>query len=339
VPASEAVRSLVRSVNSDERDILLFASALPEATLMVLVQSDGTPLLIRSSAETWGHDPARVGVDIHRTVLFVQEQFQKSVSHIWLQGPGSEAAAALMSGQFTIPLNPLREKEDPLFWAQFAAGLNGRHPLNLVTREQKEEGSRRLVFRLSLAVAAILLLLSVAFFAHVESLHRQESTALQTLHQEEERLLKRHSELQAIHAAASGQETFLRELGAGRQAPVHAWILGYLSESLPPELVVTNLVARSQSNGWEFVIQGKAQSTPTRGEGRPPRDDLAWFTNAVATGPFHLHLRDTESGIQPLAGVRDATNSPSGWAGRVRLNQRAPRSAESLQFSLTGTLP
>lgn len=334
VPASEGIRALVKVVPSNDDEVLLFASAMPSATLMVLVRSDGFPMLVRSVPENWTRDPGRVSVDINRTLLFVQQQFERTVGGIWLQGPDAAVNASAMAGGFQVPVRPVPGDENPLFWAQAALQVGARHPLNLVTGEQKREGSRRMVLGFSIAVGALLLVVALGLSLWVQFVYRQESIALGRLRIEEEALLKRHTELQSIHEASGRQETFLSEAGASRQAPLHAWVLGYLSESVPLDLQLTNYVARAQSNGWHFVIQGRTQLPPTVQGDRSYREQMGRFTNSLTGLPFHLRVEGTGS-----APSRESTNSPAGWTGRVRANLRAPLPVATGNFSFTATLP
>lgn len=331
VPASEAVRQLSQSVSGPREDIHLFAAALPASTLLVLTNGAGEPLLVRSAGENWSQDLSRVATDINRTMLFVQQQFDRPVAQIWLQGTDAPAVASRMEEAVKIAVRPVSAEMDAYFWAGSALQFPGRHPLNLVTREQKEATSRRVVFRFSVVMAAALLLSAVGLSGYVHHLYRLGREQLVALRKEEGELKARHAELQKRHDAVQSRESFLNAVGENRQRPVPTWFLGYLSEALPPELWVTNLVTRRHGATWQIQLAGQLQpALLQRGESNALP---AWsrLTNTLATGPFHLKLQEPA----PPAGE---AGQGSSWANRMRDGQ-AHRSRPQVAFSLHGSLP
>jgi len=337
IPASEGVRNLVHAVPSVNDEVLLFAAALPTSTLMVLVDGGGTPLLVRSAAESWTRDPGRVTLDINRTLLFVQQQFDRTVGSIWLQGADAAEKSAGMAAHFQIPVRPVSSEHDPLFWAASALQFNSKHRLNLITREQKQATSRKVVLKLSAVMAILLLLVAFGLSGYIQYLYGQETDMLVKLRREEELLKKRHTELQSLHETSTHQEFFLKEVGDNRQKPLHAWFLGYLSDSLPIELVVTNVVARADTNGWHFMLHGQVQPALVQLGDRNTEEPLERFTNSLATGPFPLVLQQGAVGTAMSSSI--ASSSPSDWASRLRGAPPTARSASRLNFFVEGTLP
>jgi cell division protein FtsB len=337
VPATEAVRELVALTGESKGNTVLLASALPNATQLVLVDGAGTPLLFRSVAESWNRDAARVAMDIHRTLQFVQQQFDRTVSGVWLHGPDAGIAAESMSAQMPVPVEVLSTPEDDLFWADAAARISSNHPLNRVSRDQKQAPQRRVMVRFSMVLSLMVMLVALGVAAFVHRLQGLSLEMLSRLKKDEVTLKARYEALQAEYQKVARKESFLKAVGDNRQAPVHTWFLGYLSEALPMELLVTNVTARIQTNQWWFEIHGQAQpALVDRGErGFPAAFEK--FTNALATGPIPI-VFSTGRGSDPASGLA-GQGIPSDWTTRLRATPGVTgRRPAHLNFSLEGVL-
>lgn len=337
VPATEAVRELVGLTGEPKDHTVLLASALPNATQLVLVDGAGTPLLFRSVAESWSRDPARVAMDIHRTLQFVQQQFDRSVNGVWLHGPQAGIAVENMAAQMPVPIQVLSAPQEELFWADAAARISSNHPLNLVSRDQKQAPQRRVMVRFSLALSLVVMLGALGIAGYVHRLHGQATEMLARLKKDEAALKARYETLQSEYQKVAREESFLKAVGDNRQAPVHAWFLGYLSEALPMELLVTNVTARIQTNRWQFQIHGQAQpALQDRGERGFPAA-IEKFTNALATGPIPIAF-DAGGGGAAASGPA-GQGTPSEWATRLRSAPAGtPRRPGFVNFSLEGVL-
>ncbi len=336
IPVTEAIRGLVKATGSGKDDTVLIATALPTSTQLVLADGKGTPLLVRSVSESWQKDPGRVVLDLNRTQQFVQQQFERRVSAVWLHGPDAVAKSLEMAPQLQIPVRTFPQEHDPLFFASAAAQAAGGNELNLVSREQTQAPQRRVMVKFSLILATILLLAAGGVAGYVQVMQRQSKAMLARLKKDEETLKARFAALQASHDKLARHETFLKVIGDNRQSPAHIWFLGYLSESLPMELLVTNVTARVQTNRWHFVIHGQAQPALVQRGDRSFPTAFGKFTNALATGPIPLQLH---SGVPTVPAAAGSAGAPADWASRLKLAPSAPVASANLNFTLEGVLP
>jgi len=94
--------------------------------------------------------------------------------------------------------------------------------------------------------------------------------------------------LEKRNAELAAKEQMIKLVLDDRPAPVPEWMLGYLSEALPAELVLTHLEVKWTTNMWRLHVAGNLENT-----GQPPAPGT--LTNAVGVlagrlvnGPFHV---------------------------------------------------
>lgn len=339
IPVGEAVRQRLAQLPLRNDEIALLAADTGASTVVSVSQADGTPLLARTINESWGGDLNRVAVDLNRTLLFAQQQFGKAISGVWLLGPDAERVATVMQGFFEAPVKAAPRAEAAHVWAEEALRLSADPAINLVTREQKSAPTRRVLLRISAFAAVTMLAVSIGLALYVHRQYQSEIKAIAKLRVIEADLQRRHKEMQGIHEAIARQERFVTEAGEHRADPVPAWFLGYLTEAVPDDLLVTNVVVRTATNHWRVSLSGTVQPAAAG----TPRGDLLrlsrQLTNSLVQGPFALTCladlpHEEKSGPIKVTGF---TTAYTVWAQKMK-DMTAVSSTENLRFQVEGVM-
>lgn len=337
VPLNEALRNHLGQIPLRSDEVALLATDTGSTTAITVAQGDGTPLLARTINESWNGEAKRLAVDLNRTLLFAQQQFGRAVSAVWLLGPDAERHATEMQGFFEVPVKSTAFGLSSQHWAEEALRLPVDSVVNLVTREQKTAPTRKVIFRLSALVAVAMLLISGSLAAYVNHQYKAEIAAIRELRNLEDNLQNRHRELQRIHEGITRQERFVSELGSNETEPVAAWFLGYLSEAVPDDLVVTNVVIRSETNLWRVSLSGTVQPAAVA-SGRGDLLKLSrQFTNQLSKGPFAVtcltDLPDESDGLK----VTGLTTAYAVWASKMK-SLAVNRPLEGQRFQVEGVM-
>jgi len=250
----------------------------------------GDLLFARTLLASWGADPARIGVEINRSLLYANQQFGCSVERVWLLGQDNLATtqvnAKCGSGrQITVlPTTPVE-------WLQTVAKLSPRHPINLVADALKRKRLYRSVRRVLLAACwSALVLLGVDAWTTAQAWSGEQARYSQ-LQADEPRLNTERGKLVERNQAAQRDRAFIREVDEERLPAVPGKFAGYLASILPGEIRLTDLAVKweeSAAAGWSFRIEGTVEA-----DDETARELVAALQRQLIKSPWRARSADT----------------------------------------------
>ncbi len=283
---SEVLRAQLRFLPLRDDEITVVASAFGDTTTVLVARGDRMPLLVRTIEGTWKTDAGRVAVDLNRTLLYAQQQFGVTVSGAWLSGADIGEQIPALGGFFEVPLKEGLAPAGEFSWAEEAIRLSGETPINLISREHREAPARRTVLRFSSYTAIALLTLSVGLSAFVHYHYLEEQKSILRLSQLEKELQARHRSLQGYFAELERKSHFLDVARPDLPDPIATWVLGSVSEALPPDLVLTNLTVLAETNQWRITLSGQVQPNAVDSGREDGRMLGREFARKLAAGPL-----------------------------------------------------
>ena len=340
VPAPAVLRDQLFELPIPESQVAMIVALTGENTTVLVGRSDGRVLLARVLSGNWEDSFPRLMVDLKRTLLFVNQHEGVNVDHLWLFGPGAEGQVARIQEQAGLPtqVSPTPWSED--YWALAALRLEPTQSQNLVPPELRLAPQRHIFAKVVGSITALAVLASAFFSWKLHGMYRDELQNVQHLEQEVARLQARHQELQRLEAEAAHRRGLVDLVSANRPDPVPLWLLGYLGEAVPPDLVVTNFQCAREGPYWHLRLSGLPQ--PRTGQSRDLlalERDRNLLSNRLADGPFRVRFTppDTNAVAAAAASAAPTNAAPSGAT-------TAPGSADLLAFlkrlrADTGTAP
>ncbi|MDX8412982.1 MAG: hypothetical protein R8J85_02745 [Mariprofundales bacterium] len=265
VPLSEVMGlHLAELAQHDDQFHLLVALFDHQMEIMV-ARGDGTLLFLRDISTGWQGDASRVRQEIERTALYAKQQFGVEISKVWIAGEGTE----------TLPdtINDAMNAEvlaDPLFesatlWAQAVVSLSRQLTSNFIPWYVQQRPRRRMLLRGGLAVATLLLLVTLATVVMVEMMLNEHSEDSGNTQME---MVKLQGELRALQGKAAGVQEEQRRLLLFKkldspQAPL--LFLRQLAVSQPQGVVLHKVEVTTRGGAWPFTLQGVAGKGPNQG--------------------------------------------------------------------------
>lgn len=338
LPATLTLQNQVQLLGIGKEDTALIASDVGGLGSLVLVRGDGQILLARSLANGWSQDRSRFGLDLSRTVLFVGQQFGVTPVGAWLLGAGGAAAADAIRSQIKLPIEAMPGDPDPFVWAQTAAQGTGHSRLNLFSREMQEAPQRRILVRVMAIVTALLVINSIATAVYFTSMIQNEQVEVERLRSLSAQLQGTHKDLQRLHMDVLAKQQLLIDLGERRLPPAPTWFLGYLSEALPMELLVTNFHMRNVGSTWHVTLAGGLQPSTNLQQDIILNAAVSQFSNRLASGPFRFQFTNNPALARtPRRGDRpEGQNVP--FADFLRMNAAAATPSRASRFDLRGSI-
>jgi hypothetical protein len=341
VPASAVLHYQLRQLPLDPGDVAVLAAETGSSTTVVIGRSDGQILLARTLSGSWDEEPERLALDLNRTILYVNQQYGVLInSGVWLFGPGAEEHCPVLQRQVQLPVQTSRVEYSPVYWATEVLKLPRAFSPNFISPTRQKAPQRHALARLMVAVTVFVVLasLSLTVFAYYHA--RQERANINVLTGQIHRLETRHSALEQRNFRLAREDQFASLIIDERPSPVPVWFLGYLSEVVPSELVITNFHIKREEGLWKVQMAGTLQGATLRPAPGTLSNALTLLKTRLSKGPFHVKILSGSDGEKA-----DGTGSkPPGagdriseWVSGVAAGILVPEPAGT-QFAIEGVM-
>jgi hypothetical protein len=336
LPPTAILRNQLADLPIQDDDVALIVAETGGTSTVIVGRRDGQILLGRILTGTWNENASRFTVDLKRTLLFVNQQFGANIIGAWLFGPGATEHVEELQGELELPVHISPTPWHQFYWAREALLVPAEHLPNLISRELQEAPRRKLLRRVVALAAILLLLASLLTTGFLESMVGEEQGNLHRLRAREQELQTRHKQLQALAEELTRKQTLVSLISESALAPVPGWLLGYLGDVVPPELLLTNIHVRRDSNLWRVSLSGVLQPTTNTATGLLFSNALSRLTNQLISGPFHLRLAGSETASTNPAASTGVGPSLADWVAQMSLS--AQRGPGPTRFTLEGTM-
>lgn len=346
VPVPAILREHLFELPIPETQVGMLVAQTGENTEVLVGRSDGRVILARVLTGNWTDSFARMMVDLKRTVLFVNQHEGLNVDSLWLFGPGAEEQAARVQEQTGLPTQVSPIPYAPDYWAIAALRLDPAHDQNLVAPELRQAPQRHVFAQVVGTLTALVVLLSAVWSWKLHRMYREERQNVQRLEQDLARLQARHQELQRRYAEADRLRGLVDLVAAGRPDPVPLWLLGYLGDAVPPDLVVTNFDVARDGPYWRLRLSGRPQPQGTIRDTVALESARTLLSNQLANGPFRVQFTRPGTNAASAAGAEAAAAAASAGAGastnvlnwleRLKVERAQAQTNPPTEFALEG---
>jgi hypothetical protein len=332
VPVSAILQQQATKIGLEKTDVALLAGDTGGLTSTVVCKGDGQLILARTIAITGSDGPDRCGLDLNRTSAYSTQQSGVIINQgILLFGSAPDKQAAALQPHVQLPICPAPVKADEAFWLRESLKLKAENTPNFITPMMQKAPQRRQFARVVAVGAAALVLGCLGVSAFLIQQTRQELASLEPLRSRVTQLQAQRQEMASKYGELERKEQILTMVVDNRLPPVPAWVLGYISDVVPSNLVVTNLNVKWQNSHWRLQLAGTAQNVPGSAPGAFA-SSVSTLNERLIKGPLHL---------TPVVGQgKPAPKSSSGnafseWIAQVGLSTPA-RPISETQFQIEG---
>ena len=192
----------------------------------------------------------------------------------------------------------------PFYWAEQAGKLPDEDDGNFISREVRQVPQRRRLLTVTSLILLIMLVASLATSGLIEMVRRGWLRAVEKEEVELAKLQKKRVEWQQRNGENARKSELIRIVLDEKPPPVPAWFLGYVSEVVPADLLLTELRVVRTNDAWFVKMAGAAQPSTNSSPMVLFRAAAASMTNKLATGPFHLRISRSVIGEGTAAALR-----------------------------------
>ena len=290
--------------------IVLIASQIGGAIALVACRCDGQILFGRMLLASWKSDLSRVETEINRSILFVRQQFNLSISRIVLLGEGAEAVKAGMSSKYGNVYEIIARRWEPFNWLSETVKLSLRHPANLVGVYSWRKRRRRVFSQL--LGGFCWLIFAVSIFTCFDTEQRLDILKLRlgVLSQRLETLTQRRDYLMQRNAGGWSDFQIIAETVKNQKPPATLHFLNHAAEHLPFNLRLTQFMIKStkDDSAWKFRFDGLGES-----DANETVVALQEFEEILRSGPFRVSVTLSNNSEAGSLFARRSFSNPPGF--------------------------
>jgi hypothetical protein len=259
-PLASVFVDQVRFLAAEPTDVLLLVTQAAGKVVFVIARGDGTPLFDRylSAQHDDVRDPERISGEIIRSILFAKQQLGQQVSQVWVMGETDRLSAEVLQPFVDIPILQSPMTPDPAYWIWVGMNLSPSHASNFVPNEVRTASSRKMMAKVTVAVMAGFVCLSVSTSGLVEGLVARDQDLKKTITVQTQSLQQTKQAWESRHQALDAQRQWVQQIEVLDQPPVVGWFLSAIPNMVPDELVLTKVSVDQTDQQWRIELQGHA---------------------------------------------------------------------------------
>jgi len=265
----------------------LLVTMLEGKIMFIAGRDDGTLLWARHlfPVQDWVPLGERVGTEVNRTIMFITQQANVTIPHIWFLGEEERLTAGEIQPHVTTPILPFPIKPDWKYWLWVGATLPVNHASNFTPKQVLQTPLRNTLTTTLAAMIAVFIMLGVGTTSVIEGYLTKHHTAVQTmtaritaLQQDQEQWKSRLMSLQTKRQWAEAvRETTTPDL----EGP----FLSYLGTILPTQIILQKAFLERTQDGWNLELDGNTSANLST-----TLLVADQFVRQLAEGPYHVTI-------------------------------------------------
>ncbi len=196
----------------------------------------------------------RLEQELNRTRLFSQQQFEASISQLWVLGAGAQSALAETRLPDGVSSHFAPLEEEVFFLAREASHLTNRSAGNLLGQISGQEVEQRRLVAMAMAAGLVLSAGVAGWTTHVAHARELE---VQTLEAQTAEAKELNQEAIRLWELTSARQLLVSSVGTQNDPPIPLLVLRYFGARLPDPFVLNRLEINRSSNRWQVKVEGR----------------------------------------------------------------------------------
>jgi hypothetical protein len=288
-PLSALSESQISTLSVEPGEASILISMLEGKVMFVAGGEDGTPILTRhlAPAQDWVPLGERVGTEVNRTIMFIMQQTNLNIPHIWFIGEEERLTLEEVQPHVSTTIFPCPITPDWKYWLWVGATLPIDLKNNFTPTEVRRAPLRKMFIKTLAATIAGFLIVGVGATGILEGYFAKNQIHLQTATAQAMALQEDHqqwlSRLVTIHTKRQWAQSITETKAASLEGP----LLSYLGNVIPPQMILHKTAVKHTGDIWDLELSGRTSAN------LPSAlllvDQLA---RQLAQGPYHVTVKE-----------------------------------------------
>jgi len=288
-PLSALSESQLRTLPVKPGEGSLLVAMLEGKVMFIAGKEDGMPLWTRHlfPVQNWVPLGERVGTEVNRTILFITQQTNLTIPHIWFLEEEERLTIGEIQPHVPTPILSFPVKTGWKYWLRFGATIPVNHPSNFTPLKVLQAPLRNTLTKTLAAMVGTFIILGVGTTSLIEGYLTKNQTGLRTMTAQVTALQQDHerwkSRLMSLQTQRQWAQTVRETSTSGLEGP----FLSYLGTVIPKQVILRKAFLERTQDGWNLELDG---STSTNLSTTLLVVDQ--FVKQLADGPYHVTLHE-----------------------------------------------
>jgi hypothetical protein len=274
-------------VEPGEGSILL--TMLEGKIIIVAGKDDGTLIWTRHlfPAQDWVPLGERVGTEVNRTIMFITQQTNLKISHIWFLDDEERLTSGEIQPHVTTPLMPFPFKPDWKYWLWVVATLPGNLSSNFTPTPVLQAPLRDTLTKTLVAMLAVFILLGVGTTSIIEGYLTRHRAAMQTMTDQARVLQQDQAEWESRLMSLDTKQQWAQSVSETTTPELEGPFLSYLGSIIPTQVILRKAFVERTQDGWNLELDGTTSTNLAA-----TLLVVGQFVQQLADGPYHVTLHE-----------------------------------------------
>jgi len=272
-------------VEPGEATILI--SMLEGKVMFVAGGEDGTPFLIRhlAPAQDWVPLGERIGTEVNRTIMFIVQQLNLPIPHIWFLGKEERLTLEEVQPHVSTSILPFPVNPDWKYWLWVVATLPIDLANNFTPSHVRRAPLRNLLTHTVAAAIAGLLIFGVGTASMIEGYFAKNRDSLQAATNRAQSFQQDQQDWKGRLGALHNKQQWVQAITKTRVPSLEGPFLSYLGTMLPPQTVLHRVSLTRTNAHWDVELSGNTSTNLSRSLLL-----LEQWAQQLADGPYHMTI-------------------------------------------------
>lgn len=287
-PLSALSESQLSTLAIEPGEATILISVLEGKVTFIAGGEDGRLLLTRHLApvQDWVPLGERVGTEVNRTIMFITQQANVDIPHIWFLGEDERLTIEEVRPHVSTPILPCPFKPDWKYWLWVGATLPSNLSHNFTPLEVRQAPLKELLSKTLAAAILGFLILGVGLTGTLQGYVVKNQGRFQAAATHALVLQQHQQEWISRLAAVQTQQQWVHAIAEKSIPPLEGPLLSYLGNVIPPQMILYKTVIKRTNDMWDLELAGRAATTLS--------STLLLIENLaqeLAQGPYHVHVQ------------------------------------------------
>lgn len=288
-PLSVLSESQLSTLQVKPGDGALLVTMLEGKIMFIAGRDDGTPIWTRhlNPAQDWVPLGERIGTEVNRTIMFITQQTNLPIPHIWFLGEEERLTAGEIQPYLSTPILPFPIKPDWKYWLWVGATIPVTHASNFTPTQVLQAPVHNMFTKSLAAMVTAFIIFGVGITSLIEGYLTKNHPVVQTIATQESTL---QLDQERWKNRLMSLQTKRQWVQAVRETPIpdlEGPFLSYLGTILPNQIILHKAYLERIPDGWNLELEGSTSemlSTTLLA--------VDQFVQQLMEGPYHVTLQE-----------------------------------------------
>ncbi len=288
-PLSALSESQLSTLSIEPGEATILISILEGKVTFIAAGENGTPILTRHLApvQDWVPLGERVGTEVNRTIMFITQQLNVSIPHIWFLSEEEQLTLGEVQPHVATPIFPCPVTPDWKYWLWVGATLPRNLSNNFTPLDVQRAPLKKVLTTTMAAMVLGFLIIGIGATGFLEGYLSQHQQRFEIATAQAMSLQEKQDTWSERLVTLQTKNQWTRALTESQVPPLEGPLLSYLGNVIPSQMILYKAVITRSNDKWDLSLEGRTSTN------LPDSLQLVdTLVRQLTQGPYHVTVQE-----------------------------------------------